>query len=84
MLSIAEAPREVFAIGLVNARAGARAVIHRERAAQGGAEAADEGAGTGRILERETSFASGADNGDNRILPKHRLEEGCDCREIDG
>jgi len=83
VLSVAEEPREIFAIGLVEARARARAVIHRERIADGGEEAADEAPGASGILERKSPFAAGADDGNNRILPEPWLEEGCDCREID-
>lgn len=84
MPSVAEEPREVFAISLVDARARARAVIHRERVAQGAAEARYEVPRTGGILQRESSLAPGTGNGNNRILPEPWREEGCDCREIDG
>lgn len=83
MLSVAEEPREIFAIGLVYARACARAVVHREPVAQRRAEPAHEGAGTGGILERESSLAAGTGEGDNRILPEFALKEGGDCCQID-
>ena len=83
VLSVAEEPRKVFAISLVEARAGTRAVIHSERIAHGRAEAADEAPGTGGILEREATLAAGTDDGNGRTLPEPGLEERYDCREID-
>ena len=83
MLSIAEEPREIFAIGLVNARARARAVIHHEPVAQRRAETAHEGPGTGGILEREASVAAGTGDGYNVTLPETTLEEACSCCQID-
>ncbi|HEY3286895.1 MAG TPA: hypothetical protein VGJ96_07205 [Gemmatimonadaceae bacterium] len=83
MLSVAEEPREVFAIGLVKARAGACAVIHREPVADGGLEAADEGAGTGGILEREAPIAAGAGDGDGRTRLEPWREARYNRREID-
>ena len=69
VLSIAEEPREIFAIGLVDARARARAVIHHERIAHCRVEATHEAPGTGGILEREATLAAGADDGNGRTLP---------------
>lgn len=83
MLSVAEEPREIFAIGLVYARARARTVIHCEPVTQCRAETTHEGAGTGGILEREGSLATGTGDGDNRILPEVALKEGGDCCQID-
>lgn len=83
MLSIAEEPREIFAIGLVNARARARAVIHREPVAQGRAEPAHEGPGTGGILEREGTLATGTGDGDGRTGLEPGREERYNRREID-
>ncbi len=84
MLSVAEATREVFAIGLTDARAGTRAVIYGERIAEPLTKKGDEAPRGGGILERESSLASGADDGNNRSLPKHRLQERANCLEIDG
>lgn len=83
VLSVAEEPREIFAIGLVKARAGACAVVHREPVADDGLEAAHEGPSTGGILQGEAPIATGAGDGNNRILRGQRGEEECDCREID-
>jgi len=58
VLSVAEKPREVFAISLIDARARARAVIQDEHVTSAGAETSDEAPGTGGILERETAFAT--------------------------
>jgi len=75
VLSVAEEPREVFAISLVEARARARAVIHSERIAHNRTEATHEAPGTGGILEREASLAAGTDDGNGRTLPEPELEE---------
>ena len=83
MLSIAEEPRAVFAIGLVDARARARAVIHCEPVAESSGESTDEGPGTGGILERESPVATSADNGDRRATPEPGLQEGLYRCEID-
>ncbi len=83
MLSVAKEPRDVFAIGLVNARAGACAVILGEPLVEADLKAAHERPGTGGVLEGETSIAACANDGHTRILPEHLLEEGCDCRKID-
>lgn len=83
MLSVAEEPREIFAIGLVNARARARAVIHREPVAQRRAETAHEGPGTGGILEREASVATRTGDGDGRTHLEPGPEERYNRREID-
>ena len=58
VLRVAEEPRKIFAIGLVNARACARAVIHRELVAPCRMQATHEAPGTGGILEREASLAT--------------------------
>ena len=68
VLSVAEEPREIFAIGLVYARARARAVIHREPVAQRRAETADESPRTRGVLEREASVAARTGDSDNGIL----------------
>ncbi len=83
MLSVAEEPREIFAIGLVNARARARAVIQNEPVAQRRAETAHEGAGTGGILERETSLAAGTGDRDGKTCLEPWREERDNRREID-
>ncbi|MFA6167523.1 MAG: hypothetical protein WC700_12970 [Gemmatimonadaceae bacterium] len=83
MLSVAEEPREIFAIGLVYARARARAVIHNEPVAERRVETADEGAGTGGILECEASLTTGTGDGDGRTRLEPGREERYNRREID-
>jgi hypothetical protein len=83
VLSIAEEPREIFAIGLIKARAGACGVIQGEPVTDDGLKATDESAGTGGVLEREASIATGAGDGNNRVLRQARGEEESDCLEID-
>lgn len=83
MLGIAEAPRAVFAIGLVNARGRACAVVERERIAEAGTEEIHEAPRAGGILEGKAPLASGTDDGDVLTSSHGMFEGGQYRREID-
>jgi hypothetical protein len=83
VLSVAEKPREVFAISLIDARARARAVIQHERVASGRVQASDEAPGTGGILEREPTLAAGTDDGNGRAGTELELQRRHDHRTVD-